>query len=722
MSISLTTHAELASAISIQSSEKSDRGLNLKKIMFTLDDERLEVEAGTTILEAAESKGIFIPTFCHLKELKPKSSCFICVVEVEGTQDLLPSCSTAVEPGMVVRTHSSRVDEARQSCVELLLSDHLGDCLGPCMTACPAGIDIPGFISHLADGDDRAALELIKRNMPLPGILGRICKRPCEDACRRQLVEKQMAICHLKRYAADTVADSGDEYIPRRATSNGKKVAVVGAGPSGLTVAYYLQLLGYSCTIFDSHNAPGGMLRYGIPSFRLPAAVINHEVAVLEKLGSEFKLGVSLGDDLTLSELRVEYDAVFLGIGAQQALRLGVEGEDADGVLSCLDFLAKKDNVTSVSGKTIVIGGGDVAVDAARVAIRKGASAVHVYCLEKLDEMPAGDLEVEEALQEGISIHNGFGVKAVTVKDGAVCGVEFKKCVSVFDENGVFNPKYDEEATTKDTCESLIVAIGQTVNSKPLSQVSKLGLGLIASDPNSMQTNLKDVFSGGDCVTGPSNAVNAVAAGRRAAIAIDQFVTNGKVVGDSASYEHSMGPIDRVSNKTVEKFVPMERTPMPCLEAKKRVASFDEVETGFTQEMVREEARRCMACGCRDAHECKLRAYATLFGAEGELYQGDCREYDLDESHPEIIYEANKCIQCRTCVRITEEILGTSSMQVVGRGFTSRVKPVDGGEMALVKEEGILQIVDNCPVGALTRKGDPVPTLDPVFRRPGVTC
>ena len=266
----------------------------MKKVTITLDNEQMEVAAGMTVLEAAKQRGIFIPTFCHNEELKPKAACFICVVEVSGESDLLPSCSTEVVEGMEIRTDTRRVEEARRTCVELLLSDHLGDCVGPCMSACPAGIDIPGFISHLAQGQAREALELIKHNMPLPGILGRVCKKPCEDACRRQLVEKPIAICHLKRYAADVVSDQ-EEYLPHKARTTDKKVAIVGAGPSGLTAAYYLQLLGHRCTVFDAHPKAGGMLRYGIPSFRLPEQVIDQEVGVIERLGAEFKHGTRLG-------------------------------------------------------------------------------------------------------------------------------------------------------------------------------------------------------------------------------------------------------------------------------------------------------------------------------------------------------------------------------------------------------------------------------------------
>jgi len=683
----------------------------LKKVTITLDNEQMEVAAGTTVLEAAKQRGIFIPTFCHNEELKPKAACFICVVEVSGESDLLPSCSTEVVEGMEIRTDTRRVEEARRTCVELLLSDHLGDCVGPCMSACPAGIDIPGFISHLAQGQSREALELIKHNMPLPGILGRVCKKPCEDACRRQLVEKPIAICHLKRYAADVVSDQ-EEYLPRKARTTDKKVAIIGAGPSGLTAAYYLQLLGHRCTVFDAHPKAGGMLRYGIPSFRLPGKVIDQEVEVIERLGAEFKHGTRLGEDITLQELRTEYDAVFLGLGAQKALTLQVEGEQAKGVILGLDLLAEEDGKGTVGNKVVVIGGGDVAIDAARVALRRGGKEVHLYCLEQEDEMPAGQVEVAEARAEGITIHPGLGVKKIEVKGANVAGAVLKRCTAVFDATGAFNPSYDENATSKASCDTLIVAIGQGVVS-PME---------FSTCPETLETDLEGVFAGGDCITGPSNAVRAVEAGRKAAISVDQYLMGKAVVGDPACYRHTMGELADVPAEVTAKYAKEERAAMPTLSPKKRKTSYEEIETGLTEALVQSEAQRCMACGCRDAHECKLRSYATLFAAEADRYQGKKREYDLDESHPEIVYESNKCIQCLTCVRITEELLGTSSLTVVGRGFAARVKPAAGGEMALVTDAGLSKIVDSCPVGALTRKGDKVPTLEPAFKRPGVPC
>lgn len=693
----------------------------MKKIKLTLDNEKIELNPGTTILEAANSKGIFIPTFCYIKELKPVASCSICVVEVEGEEDLVPSCSTQANDGMIVRTSTEIVKEARRSCIELLLSDHLGDCMGPCTSGCPAGIDISGFIKYISFGENRKALKLIKQNMPFPGILGRICKKPCEDVCRRQLVEEPVAICYLKRFAADVVSGSGNEYIPDTASSTGKKVAIVGAGPAGLTTAYYLQILGHKCTIFDENKMPGGMLRYGIPGYRLPVEVIDNEIDVIKKIGVKFLCNKKLGTNITLGQLQQDYDAVFLGLGAQKPFSIGIDGEGLKGVVSGIVFLhssistEKKKNLSGQ--KIIVIGGGDVAMDAARVAVRKGAENVYLYCLEKLEEMPAGKEEVEAAALEGIKIHNEWGVKRILNKDGNLSGVEFKKCTSVFDEKKRFNPKYKESETIKNTCDTLILSVGQKVDASMAEGVIQTPRGLIAADEKTFQTNIENVFAGGDCVSGADTAVNAVSAGRKAAISIDQFIKGEKIIGEPFAYNHTMDNLEDIPKKAVERFTREQRISMPFLSPEKRKSGFDEIEKGFHVQMAREEAKRCMECRCRDAHECRLRTYATMFYADRNQLGINSRKYNLDNSHPDIIYEEHKCIKCSLCVRITEELLGTRAMQVVGRGYSVEIKPSPAGRMEFVDSTGLEKIVQNCPVGALTFKKDIVPVGDYIFRQ-----
>lgn len=693
----------------------------MKKVKIILDDKTIGVAPGTTILDAAKGEGLFLPTFCHLKELSPQANCFVCAVEVEGEEDLVPSCSTLVKNGMVVHTSSERVLEARRTCIELLLSDHVGDCLGPCMTTCPAGIDIPGFISHVAKEDIKQAHALIMRSLPFPGILGRICKRPCEDACRRQLVEQPIAICHLKRYVADAALPDAIEFLPHKAKDTQKEIAIVGAGPAGLAAAYFLLILGHRCTIYEAQDAPGGMLRYGIPAFRLPREVLDREISLLQRMGAIFHFSTKLGRDVTLAELRADYSAVFLALGCWQANKIGLKGESAQGVYSGIDFLLQQnaDEKAPLNGKnTIVIGGGDVAMDAARTAIRKGARTVRIFCLEARNEMPAGEDEIEEAIAEGVEINTETGVKSLVLVGNSIAGVELMPCLSVYDENGLFAPRCDPKSSVNHNCDVLVIAAGQKVQSESVTAAQKTSQGRLTIDGQTFQTNIPKVFAGGDCVTGPSNAISAVAAGQQAAIAIDQLVTGRKVVGSPKLYNHSMGDLQEIPRAVTEKYETAERTRMPCLDPQARSKTFSEVETGFTAAEAVKEAGRCMSCGCRDAHECRLRSYAAFYEVDPPRFDGQKREYRLDESHPSIVYESHKCIQCRACIRITEELLGIHALRIVGRGFATRMRPAGGDEMATVEAEGLEKIVDNCPVGALTLKTDPVPTLQPVFKRP----
>jgi len=693
----------------------------VEPITFTIDGKKVTVAAGTTILEAARRQEIFIPTFCHNEKLKPFASCFVCVVEIEGRPGLVPSCSTKAAAGMRVVTASERVRRARRACVELLLSDHEGDCLGPCMTTCPAGIDIPGFVKHLAEGNDRAALELIKRNMPLPALLGRICTRPCEGECRRQLVEEPVAICQLHRFAADRVAASGMEYIPRKAPSSGKRVAVVGAGPAGLAAAYYLQILGHSCTVFDCHEKAGGMTRYGIPSYRLPRDVIEREVAVIEELGARFCFHTRLGHDITLDGLCAAFDAVFLGLGAQSAKPMSIRGENTEGVLSGIGFLAasSRDEKMKIGRRVMVVGGGNTAIDAARTALRLGAEEVSILYRRTRAEMPAWQEEVHAAEKEGVRLDILAAPVAIAREaDGALQVTCIRMELGEPDASGRRRPVPQEGSEHLRVVDNVIAAIGQDVDAADCPGLKLTKWQTIDADLHKGTTSVDKIFAGGDCVTGADIAVAAVGAGRRAAVAIDQFLRGEQVIGEPGIYNHTMGKIREVDPKVAEGFEKVRRAVMPELPAGERIAGFSEVETGFSEEAVRREAARCMECGCRDVNECRLRAYAAEFGADQFRYRGLKRSYERDDSHGLVIYDAHKCIQCGNCVRISEEVLGTCAVGFSGRGIGARVKPALGRRLVEVDGRQIEQLVENCPVGALIRKDDAVAALEVDFHRP----
>jgi len=701
----------------------------MSTLKFTLNGKPATANAGDTILDAATAAGYFIPTLCHSEELKPFASCFVCAVEVEGRPTLVPSCSTEVLEGVVVNTENERVQGARKTCLDLLLSDHVGDCLGPCMTSCPAGIDIPGFVNHIASGRDREALELIHNNMPLAGCLGRVCTRPCEEGCRRQLVEEPIAICQLKRFPADQAVSNGWKpaapagllFSKDRKTSGvqaqpaGKKVAVVGAGPAGLSAAFYLQMFGIDCTVFDAHEAPGGMIRFGIPSYRLPRDIIDGEVAAIEELGATFKYNTKLGEDVSLDQLREEYDAVFLGLGAQMASGMRTPGEELDGVQSGIEFLAKvsRDETLPIGRNVVIVGGGNTAIDAARTALRLGAEKVSILYRRAREQMPAWDEEIDAALEEGVRLETLAAPVKIEPGGDKLALTCVRMQLGEPDDSGRRSPVPVEGSEFTTEFDDIIAAIGQNVDASMAPGMELTAWGSIVADEQNGRTAIDNVFAGGDCVTGADIAVNAVAAGRRAALAINQSLRGEAVVGDPMSYNHTMGGLDQIPAAVTEPFGKEKRIPMPHLDAKKRATNFEEVETGFTEEMARAEALRCMECGCRDAHECSLRDFATLFGADADQFAGSRRDYRRDDSHELLVYEEHKCIQCGSCVRACDELFNSPCLGFTGRGFDARIKPALDRQMVLINNDELPRLVDYCPVGALTLKTDPVATLEP---------
>jgi len=467
----------------------------------------------------------------------------------------------------------------------------------PCVGNCPAGIDIPGYLRLIALGKDREALELIRSRVPFPGILGYVCFHPCEENCRRGFVDEPVSICALKRYVADNVANG---WEPMRRIPMGKKVAVIGAGPAGLTAAYYLHSLGHEVQIFDQAEKPGGMLRNAIPDYRLPQEVLTRELQSLEQVGIQFRLSQRFGDGVNIDSLRVQgFDAIIIAVGTPVSKELSVEGSDVEGIHPGLEFLqsAKERHEPKLSGKVVVIGGGNVAIDAAMTALRLGGEDVSLVCLESREEMPAHLWEIEQAESEGIHIHNSWGPLRFLSSTGQASGVDLKKCTRVFDDQGRFDPEYDPSVTHHLPADHVIVTIGQDVDRTLFESVPDLekGRGGLLKVDQDFATSLVGVFAVGDVVRGPSSVVEAIADGRKLAHAVDRYLGGSgvpDVVVDLPEVHYSK--LDGDGSAITR---PRQRT--KTAEPSQRISGFDVIEETYVTESARLEAERCLACHLR---------------------------------------------------------------------------------------------------------------------------
>lgn len=486
----------------------------------------------------------------------------------------------------------------------------------PCKTACPAHIAIQGYLQLAKEGRYAEALELIKKDNPLPAVCGRICNRRCEAECTRGNVDEAISIDEVKNFIAQQDLFADTRYIPKKEAPtlnpNGfpEKVAVIGAGPAGLSCAYYLALKGYHPTVFDRNEKPGGMLVYGIPSFKLEKDVVTAEIDVLREMGVEFKCGVNVGEDLTLDDLRAQgYKAFYLGIGCQGGRKAGVPGEDAENVEMAVNFLRKvgQNEDYKISGPAVVIGGGNVAIDVARTAHRCGADSVTMFCLEQRDEMPASDEEIADAEGEGTVIQNGWGPKEIVLdENGRAKAVVFKKCTSVFNEEHRFSPSYDEDNTMTVDADNVYLSIGQSIVWGHLLDGEKVELGRgngAVADPKTYQTTQDDIFVGGDVYTGPKFVIDAIAAGRMGAESIHRYVQRGtdmRIGRDWREYV-ALNKMDVVIGEYDK--TPRQKAGFNSAIDEKN--SFRDAKLPFTEEQVQMETARCLKCGASVVDENK---------------------------------------------------------------------------------------------------------------------
>lgn len=476
-------------------------------------------------------------------------------------------------------------------CVERCVLDNLRMKLAPCRQACPLGVNCHGYVQLIARGEEDEGMKLLRQTLPFPGILGRICSQPCEEICYRKNVDgKPLAIRYLKRYLADYI-DESEIPLPEKAAQTRKNVAIIGSGPAGLTAAYDLGVKGHAITVFDTEQAPGGMLRWAIPEFRLPGSVLDKELDLLRKLGIDFQCGIAIGQDKTIDELKREFQAIVIATGCPKHLRLNIENEDLPGVYHGLPFLreVRAGNPPRVGKKTIVIGAGNVAVDSAQTALRIGAEEVTMVCLESDEEVPAFPWALESAMSEGVKLECSWGPLKFSSRKGVLNGVEFQRCLQVFDAYGAFQPILDSCELLPLAADTVIVAIGQMSDNALLD---KIGLNSEKVDPLTLQTSDEMIFMAGDVISGPTSVVEAMAKGRQAAESVDRFLK-----GEHLRYGRAYaGPVETEFEIDTQNASATKRLIIPQHRPKGK-GDFSELEDGIDAKTARQEAKRCLSCG-----------------------------------------------------------------------------------------------------------------------------
>ncbi|MES2210672.1 MAG: FAD-dependent oxidoreductase [Chloroflexota bacterium] len=708
-------------------------------IRMEVDGRIVEGLEGQTILEVCRDNGIEIPTLCYEPKLPGFGACRMCVVEVEGEEHPPISCSRAAEDGMKVQTQTEELRRLRRTNLELIFSDHNAYCLPPCQNKCPSHIDIPGFLKQNAEGNWRESTRVFKRTIPFPSVLGRVCPAPCEDHCRRDEVDEAIAIRDSHRYAGDQVLkqmlDEGiDPPVPfDMQPKTGRRAAVIGSGPAGMAAAYYLLIAGHDVTVFERDPAPGGMLRYGIPQYRLPKVeVLEAEYESVTRLGGKLVCNQGLGRDFTLDDLQFQgFDAVVIAIGCYDTNTLGVPGEDAAEVLDGLEYLR-----TATLGlpypdhagkRVIVIGGGFTSMDCSRTSVRQGAKEVTLVYRRDMKDMPAAG-EVHEAIEEGVTaIFQAGPTRVLTDEAGNVTGVEFiRMALGEPDASGRRRPEPAPGTEFVIPCDRVLLAIGQGPD---LTWIGPGSTGPTATrnkrlqaDAVTFETARGGVFATGDVRIGAATVVQAIAEGRRAAYAADAYLRGHDLSEIKTRQTLAEPQPEFLSIVPFTSEVKEPRYRMKALEAEDRNASYVEYELPYSAAEAVAESTRCLQCTCEAIGFCDLRRLGIEYGTtlqtlepqhhQGAGYRsvtenrftGVNHDYIRDDSHAFILREPSRCIDCGRCANVCAEVVGAACYDFMRIGFDTLVTtPLD---MSLNDTPCVScgRCAETCPTGALMPK------------------
>ena len=674
-------------------------------VNLTIDNIPVSVEEGTTVLAAAAKAGIEIPNLCFREELKPYGACGVCVVEVEKCPKLLRACATKVAEGMVVRTTGERALKARKLALDLLMGDHDGDCIGPCKLNCPAHTDCQKYVKEIAEGRFADAVSTIMEVFPLPASIGRVCPHPCETACRRKHVEAPISIAHLKYFAADQVRKDGTAHPISVAPAIGKKVGIIGGGPAGLTAAFKLVQKGHEVTVVDQMPEMGGMLRYGIPEYRLPKAVLKIETDAIAALGVRYVNNFKIGRDESFESFRSRFDAVIVANGAWRSSAMRVKGEELKGVWGGIDFLREvaTGGKPGIGDRVAIVGGGNTAMDACRTAVRLGAKDVYIIYRRTRKEMPADDIEIVEAEEEGVKFKFLCAPDEILGADGRVSGMRLQVMeLGEPDERGRRRPVPVEGKFEEIALDSVIAAIGQKNDPDGFADLPQTKWGTISADALNFATAIPGVFACGDTVNdGAGIAIGAIGQANEAAFAVDAYLNGGEY--------RPVKPVlseREVTDKDFADRERIERVKMPHRSLEERRNDFKEVNLGLSPEAAMAEARRCLECGCHDYSDCRLIRYANQLRSDVKRLKGEFHPGFVETKLVCIERNQRKCIGCNLCVRVCEEKAKKGILGLVDRGFKTVIKPEFDNPETIAVCKDCRMCVEMCPTGALRFVGN----------------